>query len=177
MPRVHHIKARKDYPDIGVKKGEMYYKWKIKTGPVSGVTRRSKEAPKPSQLTASEYASTTAEFCERDFSFEDSDDAEAQITELAEEIRAFGEEQQSKKDNMPEGLQEGDTGQLLEARAEACENVASELEGVDTSWDEPEQDEDESKKDFETRLEEEKQQRMDEIAEEVRGVLEGASWE
>ncbi len=30
MPRVHHLKARKDYPDIGVTKGEMYYKWSIK---------------------------------------------------------------------------------------------------------------------------------------------------
>ena len=55
MPRVHTQKARKDYPKEGIKKGDMYYKWSIKTGPASGINYRSLTLPKPSQLTGSSF--------------------------------------------------------------------------------------------------------------------------
>src|SRR6266446_4284886 len=58
MPKVHFVKkAQKDHPDVGIKKGESYYWWAMKTGPRSGITRKSKTPPKRSQLTSSDYFS------------------------------------------------------------------------------------------------------------------------
>lgn len=56
MPRVHQVKARKNYPRDGVKKGDTYFKWSIRTGR-SGITYRSMKRPRPSQLTASDKKS------------------------------------------------------------------------------------------------------------------------
>ena len=64
---------------------------------------------------------------------------------VAEALRELGSEQQEKYDNMPEGLQQGDTGQMLEERASNCESWADEieqradelesaLEAVDAAW-------------------------------------------
>jgi len=53
MAQVHHVRAAKDYPDEGIKKGEMYYWWKFRYGG----KRKSKTAPRPSQLTSSEKKS------------------------------------------------------------------------------------------------------------------------
>lgn len=50
MARAHFVKkARKDNP--AVKAGESYYWWKFRRGP----KRYSKERPRPSQLTQSEF--------------------------------------------------------------------------------------------------------------------------
>ena len=53
MPRVHHVKAAKDYPDHGIKKGEMYFHWKFRYGG----KHRSKVRPRSSQLTQSDFLS------------------------------------------------------------------------------------------------------------------------
>lgn len=42
MPKVQHVKARKDYPESGIKKGDMYYTASVMTGPRSSRTIRSK---------------------------------------------------------------------------------------------------------------------------------------
>jgi len=48
MPKVTKIwKARKDFPDDLIKRGDTYYWWKFRTGP----TFRSLERPRRSQLT------------------------------------------------------------------------------------------------------------------------------
>lgn len=55
MPQVHYVKkARKDYKEAGVKKGESYYWWKFRYGG----KLISKTHPKQSQLTQSEYLSS-----------------------------------------------------------------------------------------------------------------------
>lgn len=127
MPRVHHRKARKDYPGQGISKGEMYYATKIKTGPRSGMTLRSKTPFKKSQLTQSPFKSAWYAVEE---GWHDSDkDAEA-IRAAAEELRSAGEEVQSSLDNMPEGLQEGDTGQMMQNRIEMAEAAADDLESL-----------------------------------------------
>lgn len=48
MPRVHHVKALKDYPEAGIKKGDMYCHWAFFRGP----KQLSKIPPRRSQITA-----------------------------------------------------------------------------------------------------------------------------
>lgn len=137
MPKVHHVKkARKDNKKAGIKKGESYYWWAFRVGRGS-IKRYSKTPPRPSQLTNSEYMSSFLSLQEE---IEDEaqgvktkEDAESLaqfMRDKAEEYRTLGDEQQEKFDNMPEGLQSGDTGQLLECRKEACDRGAEELESA-----------------------------------------------
>jgi hypothetical protein len=53
MPRVYTTKAAKDYPNHGVKKGDLYYHWSFFRGP----KKMSKTPPRQSQLTNSETLS------------------------------------------------------------------------------------------------------------------------
>ena len=55
MARIHYRKARKDYPEHGIAKGDMYYTAQIKTGPRSSRVLRSLTPLKPSQLTTSPF--------------------------------------------------------------------------------------------------------------------------
>lgn len=152
MPRVEHIKrARKPNPvvsqeDIDAAKADdqgqaSYYKWSFRYGP----TRYSKTYPRQSQLTQSEYLSGVYELQEEIADagpYESADDLEAARDDWASRARDLGSECQDKFDNMPEGLQQGDTGQLLEERAQAMEQWADDLEGVDISEGDVECDED-----------------------------------
>lgn len=130
MPRVTKRKARKDYPNAGIKKGDEYYYWKRKTGPASGVTCRSLTPPTPSQLNTG-FAGQVGEL---EASLDAAEDVEG-VRTVAEEIRSLGEEQQEKFDNMPEGLQQGETGQMLEERAQQCEEWAGEIESACDEYD------------------------------------------
>lgn len=127
MARPVQRKANKDYPDHGIKKGDQYWYVKIKTGPRSSRVMRQKEKFKPRQL----FLSSLYEWQEQQGSLDSMENAQA----LADAIRELGEEQTSKKDGMPEGLQQGDTGQLLDTRAEACEAAASEIESIISDWE------------------------------------------
>lgn len=125
MAKVHFVKsARKDNPVA--KKGESYYWWKPMVGGRGGAKRYSKERPKPSQLTQSEFLSAAYAAQE---SLDAARDPEA-FRAVAEEVRNLGEETQSKYDNMPDGLQQGDTGQLLEERASQCEEWADQIDSA-----------------------------------------------
>jgi chromosome segregation ATPase len=130
MPRVTKRKAAKDYPNAGIKKGDEYYHWKRKTGPASGVTCRSLTKPTPSQLNTG-FAGQVGEL---EASIDAAEDVDG-VRSVIEEIRTLGEEQQEKFDNMPEGLQQGDTGQLLEERASQCEEWANEIESACDEYD------------------------------------------
>jgi chromosome segregation ATPase len=130
MPRVVERKARKDYPNSGIKKGDKYFYWKIKTGPASGYACRSLTRPTPSQLNTG-FAGQVGEL---ESSIQAADDVDG-IRSVLEEIRELGEECQGKLENMPEGLQQGDTGQLLEERAGQCEEWASTIESACDEYD------------------------------------------
>lgn len=139
MPRVTHVKhARKDYPEHGIKKGDEYYWWAFMVGGRGGPKHFSKTPPKPSQLTQSEFLSQVYDLNERLENLEPGDHEElaSELAEIAEEFREIASECEDKFNNMPEGLQQGDTGQLLEQRAEECNSLADELEGIDCEWDE-----------------------------------------
>lgn len=131
MARPEQRTAAKDYPQHGIAKGEKYYYVSIKTGPRSSRVMRQKEPFRRSQLTQSEYLAALFDWEDEKAAIADMDDAQ----EFADRIRELGEEQQGKFDNMPEGLQQGESGQLLEARANACEAAADEIESIIADWE------------------------------------------
>jgi hypothetical protein len=134
MPKVLTKKAAKDYPDAGIKKGESYYSWSMKVPSGGGwysAKRRSKTYPSRSQLTTSAFLG--AVYAAQD-SIDAADDPDV-LRAVAEEIRDLGTEQEEKFENMPEGLQQGSTGQLLEERRDGCESWADEIEQAADDWE------------------------------------------
>lgn len=131
MPRVNHVKARKDYPEQEIKRGEMYYNWRFR---FSKFTNRSKVKPRRSQLTQSGFLSQLYDLEDRVNALSSDScvsDIRSEVEGLAEEIRTLGEEQIEKRDNMPESLQDSPNGELLQERSDGCEEWADELEGID----------------------------------------------
>jgi hypothetical protein len=152
MARTHFVKkARKDYPEAGIKKGESYYWWKFRYGG----KHMSKEAPKASQLTQSEFLSSLYDIQERlaEITGDDITNLQGDVQSISEELNQMAEECREKHDNMPEGLQEGEVGQMLEERADACENAASELDGIDFDINDDQTFYDEVKEELEDDLE------------------------
>jgi len=170
MPRVNHVKkARKDYPNFGIKKGDSYYYWSFRFGP----TIKSKNRPKPSQLTRSEFLSQIYEIteCIDDLTINDigEEGAEDLISDFVSEIESLQDETQGKLDNMPYQLQDADVGQMLQERIENLDDMISSLESIDSDVD-PELDEGDFDEEIEGRtyeeaIEEEKQRILGEIKE------------
>lgn len=124
MPRVHHVKkARRDYPEDGIKRGESYFWWKFRYCSKS----RSKSRPTPQQLTRSEFWSQVYDFQDELSDCSDSDT----LQDIIERIREFADEQEEKRNNMPESLQEVGSGEILMNRTEALTDWADELEDLD----------------------------------------------
>lgn len=160
MPRVHYVKAaRKENPVAKV--GEPYYWWKFRYGG----KHFSKTHPKPSQLTQSAYLSQVRELSER-LDDADADDLASLVDEIASDLEQLGQECQDSLDNMPEALQEGGTGQLLQERYDACEQASSELQSLDLTF-ESELDEDAD----EEELDQERQNWLDDKLDEVRSLI------
>ena len=133
MPKVQKInKAGKDYPEFGIKKGETHYVWSIKLQR-GGIVRRSKTYPRQSQLTMSDYKVQAHQLNERieDFDTDVAADVEAFRDEIVEDATALRDEQQEKLDAMPEGLQQGPTGEQIQERIDALEAFIDELENLE----------------------------------------------
>ena len=155
MPKVHTIKsARKDYPAEGIKKGDTYFKWSIKTGPATGIIYRSKTYPKPSELTGSPFQKSLLEIQEHINNLEASgfitaEDLSSELDEIIGGIESLRDETQTSLENMPESLQEGGVGQMLQERIDGLDNWISDLQGVDLNFDydekEPDGDSEEHK--------------------------------
>ena len=126
MPRVHKRKARKDYPASGIKKGDEYYTARVKTGPRSGFTIRQLRPIRASQLTTSEFYSGW--YGEQETLEDNPEFDHDTVSEVANTIRELGETARESYDNMPESLQYGATGELLETRADHCEITADALD-------------------------------------------------
>lgn len=142
MPRVHHVKkARKDYPEWGIKKGEPYYWWKFRYGRI----HRSKTPPKPWQLTQSEFLQEVYQIQDEidNFSINEDlppndiqEDIESRLNDIMERIDELRDEQEDKLNNMPEQLQDtSEAGMLLQERIENLESWYECLD-IDVSIDE-----------------------------------------
>ena len=155
MPRVHTQKAKADIYACGaqvpantksgfkrdrskpfddndkviIPKGATYYKWTFR----HGGTRRSLTRPKPSQLTQSPFLQTVYGWDENPIECnEDStaQEVQAAIDERVSEIEELRDETQGSLENMPDSLQYGPTGELLQERIDALEGMITDLEGI-----------------------------------------------
>jgi hypothetical protein len=127
MPRINKVKrARKAIPSAGIEVGQPYYWWKFRFGG----KHVSKTYPKPSQLTQSEFLSTIYDINERIDNI-DADNAAEEVPAIIDELDSLASEQEDKLSNMPDSLQQSPTGELLQNRADAVNDMKSELEDVD----------------------------------------------
>lgn len=124
-------KARKNYPKNGIGKGDSYYWWKFRFGPVI----RSKTFPKRQQLTRSSFLLSLYNL-EDDTVF-DRHDLEGSRDSFVPEIEQLKEECESSLENMPEQLQESSpAAETLRERIDGLESWVDDLEGVDCEIDE-----------------------------------------
>jgi hypothetical protein len=135
-------KARKDIPEAGIKAGESYYWWKFRYGG----KRYSKTPPRRSQLTQSAFYSTLYDIEDRLGELRADDGLETDVADIAQELRELAEECESSLENMPDQLRDGDAGQMLQERVEACNNAADELDAL--TFDVSDKEDDESETDF-----------------------------
>ena len=111
----------------------MHYVWSMKRQR-GGVTKRAATMPRASALTESPYQSAAHELNERIEDIDDSIDIvglQSAVEELVTDAEALRDEQQERLDNMPEGLQQGSTGQLLQDRVEQLDAFIDELQAID----------------------------------------------
>jgi hypothetical protein len=149
MARAFHKKAAKDYPQHGIAKGDMYWFAEVKTGPRSSRTIRSKNPIPRSQLTSSSFLSTAYDLSDR----LDACQTKQDLEDIKSEFEDLREETQGSLDNMPDGLQQGSTGELLQERIDQCEALVGELEDAINQIEEAESADD--SEDDDARAEEE----------------------
>lgn len=151
MPRVNTVKkARKSPGTCGkcgckIEEGQPYKHWsfRITSGKSYISSKRircmkSDCAPKPSDLTQSEFWGSVNDIKDEGFPGDSFSDLQSARDDIAGRLNELADEQQGKFDNMPEGLKQGSTGQLLEERVSALQDAAQELESVDIP-DDPEE--------------------------------------
>lgn len=128
MPRVTRVEhAAKDYPQYGIKKGDTYYWWKFRYGG----KRYSLTPPKGSQLTQSSFYSTLRS-AEESISDASDEDLATAIADAISDLESLRDEQEGNLQNMPEALQSGPTGELLQNRVDEVQSLIDELEGINT---------------------------------------------
>jgi hypothetical protein len=135
MTRAHFVKkAQKDHPEGGIKKGESYYWWAFMVSGRGGPKHFSKTPPRRSQLTQSDFYSTLYDI-EDDIAALPADDGlPDSVSEIAGRLNELADETEGKKENLPQGLQDGQPGEQLQERADACRSAADELEGLDLDY-------------------------------------------
>jgi len=153
MAHAHFVKkARRTYRGTGIKKGMSYWWWKFRRGAL----QRSLTQPRPSQLTQSAFWSSYLSSTE---AFEDAIREAATMTDLQsarddlkQALEELRDETEESKSNMPDSLQEGSTGELMQERIDGLEEFIQELEGVEIP-DEEESESDEEDEDTEPEAE------------------------
>lgn len=60
----------------------------------------------------------------------------AKLSEVRSDLEAIASEERDAFDNLPQGLQEGDRGQAMDAAATALEDAFSELETMESTLEE-----------------------------------------
>lgn len=140
----------------GIKVGDSYYWWKFKRGG----KRWSATPPKRSQLTQSNFYASVYDLEDDVISNASADDGLAGVRDdVTSTLQEIADQCQESLDNMPEGLQQGSTGELLQERIYAMESAISEFDGLeldepdDDDLDWPEQKENETDADYATRKE------------------------
>jgi hypothetical protein len=137
MPKVTLVKKsrvpRKDsYTGVNIPVGSSYYTWAFRYGG----PRYSLTSPKQSQLTNSPFLQALYGLQEEIGDLNAEDVSQEKIDEFVSALEDMRDEVQGSLDNMPEGLQEGDTGQMMQERIDSCESAIDELTSIDAEVDE-----------------------------------------
>lgn len=214
MPRVTVVKSARKSPGkcskcgCMINVGDSYRWWQFAFSTKSVRCGKSECAPKPADLTRSEWQQMmigheeTFDSIRNDLG-NDLGAAASDLESLADEVEGYGEEQQEKYDNMPEGLQAGTTGQLLEERSEQASEIAEALRDAATTINEcveklidieadqedilealagsdhvekPEKEEDESDEDFVERLKEVVETHNKAVCEDAGAAFDNVGW-
>lgn len=125
MVRVLTRKARKDYPQQGIKKGDTYYKWSF----FRQRPHLSKTPPTRAQLTQNENLATV---------YNAYDIFDGDVSALISSLEEARDGEQEKLDNLPEGFQQGDVGQQIQERIDTIEASISDLEELNSKIEEEE---------------------------------------
>lgn len=112
---------------IIINKGQKYYTWQLYMSP----KQFSLTYPKRQQLTNSNFLRQVWDTEDRIIEFSYDEHGEDGRDEIVQELEMLRDEVQESLDNMPEQLQEGDTGQMLQERIEQVEEMISILEDID----------------------------------------------
>lgn len=179
LEKLDRTVPKNDSDKIFIAKGESYYWWAFK----NGGKHFSKEQPRSSQLTQSNYLSQLYAIQERveDFTAEVAEDIEPFVDEIKSDLESLKEETEGSLENMPESLQSSPTGELLQERIDALDNAISELESIQV--DDYEEPTDEEIKDdlgedaTEEDIEEEKKNHLQEWIDEKVNEIQGVSFE
>jgi len=132
MARAIFVKsARKDYPDIGVKKGESYWWWQFR----SSGKHMSKTEPTRGQLTQSAFKISIYDIEDRLGSLKPIAGLKDEVDDIKGQLEDLKSEAENSLSNMPEQLQEGNVGQLLQDRIEALDDMISEIDNVNIDDD------------------------------------------
>lgn len=125
--------CRKDYKcdkcGAAIVKGSSYIRGELNFGPT--FIRCVSCGLRPWEVTTSEYlreAGRILDTWEDDFDY---NAPEVAIDNIRADIESLLEETQERLDSMPEGLQEGSTGQLLQERIGGLENAIDDLDSID----------------------------------------------
>jgi len=158
---VHKVlKARKDYPEHKIKKGETYYWWVFNFEPGRHF---SKTPPRRSQLTKSSYLASLWDLEDRiaDLKSEGkedesgvialAEDMKSELDEIKEELEYLKGEQEERLEAMPDHFKEtSPSGELLQERIDELDEWISALDTIDDDYDEESSEED--KKEFIERI-------------------------
>jgi hemerythrin-like domain-containing protein len=136
MPKVTHVKhAAKDYPAVGIKKGDEYYWWAFQFGPKI----MSKTPPKRYQLTRSPFLSELYHFQDEEIpkiTAENTDDLQQIIEDMKEKLEEWKNSAEESLENMPEQLREtSEAGINLQERIDHLDSWISDLESIDLDFD------------------------------------------
>ena len=107
--------------------GSTYYKGEINFGPT--IVRCSNCKLESWEVTTSDYQLAAGEIVYR--WKENYGEAEDAVDNIISDLQNLADDLEGRLDNMPEGLQEGDIGQLLQERIDTLESVISDLECID----------------------------------------------
>lgn len=118
--------------EILINVGESYWTWCF----YGGQPIYSKTKPRQSQLTNNSFKQELYSIQEsvEDFSPEDPDEVGEFVEELISNLEELRDTCQESFDNIPEQLQEGNSGQILQERIENLDDVIYNLENIDTEF-------------------------------------------
>lgn len=118
--------------EILINTGESYWTWCF----YGGQPIYSKTKPRQSQLTNNSFKQELYSIQEsvEDFSPEDPDEVGEFVEELISNLEELRDTCQESFDNIPEQLQEGNSGQILQERIENLDDVIYNLENIDTEF-------------------------------------------